>query len=207
MAKPNKNASVARNNAEVEDIVEEAEKEIDAELDESVRSNSLSWTRRPDWSLSFQGNNLAIINGVSDEDVEMLQSEKHTAFAKEVHAWVQSNAGKKKISKYRIAGREWNLGTRGPGAESPEKNPFKLRPAKQRNSTGEKGVKVVQQELTSQQVIAFILAGKLDMVALKEGLDGIRQQRLKEIHRLQQELASFDTFEKLAASGRSIGGE
>lgn len=199
MAKPNKNTAAVRNDSNV--VNEEMDKDIDA----GVVANSKTWLRRPDWELTFK-NKEAVINGVNDEDFELLQRDNNDGFAKELVHWVNSNSGKLKISRFVIKASVWNCGTRGPGAESAS-NPFKLRPVKaSRNTSGEKTVRTVAREITTQDVVAFLLAGKLDTEAFKEAMDGVRNQRMEQIRKLQMELASFDTFEKLATSGRTIGG-
>lgn len=192
--KNTKNVSEASENSVSE---EEVQEEMNVELDTSVATKS--WLKRPSWVLTFQGNNTAIIKNVTDEDAELLQADDNQGFAKELVLWVNANAGKKKISRFEIAGKLWNCGTRGPGPEDSIKNPFKLRPVKKsRNSSGEKNVKFMAREVTTQDVVQFILSGRLDASVFKAALDEVKKARMEQIQKLQAEIAGLTSWEQLA---------
>lgn len=165
---------------------------------DAALSNKKTWLKRPEWSLEFK-NGIAVINGVNDEDFELLQKDDNQGLARELVEWVNANNPTKlKVSKFQIRGGLFNIGFRGPTSPT---NFFKMRPVKK---TREKAVKYVQREITTHDVIQFLLSGKLDVAAFKEALDRVRRERLEQIQRLQAELASFDTFEKLAAGAPTL---
>jgi hypothetical protein len=183
------------------------EKQEDMHEEEQVVDHSMRWLKRPEWELSFV-NGVAVIKGVNDEDLALLCSDDNKGFAKEVTQWVASNnTSSIKITKYQIQGKILNIGLRGPGPES-ERNPFKARaPKASRGSSEKTSIKYVSQtrEITTDDVIAFIFSGRLDSQAFIAALEERRHKREQEIMRLKEELSSFDSWEKLITSGKTIG--
>jgi len=183
----------------------DANDSYDPSADEVIVTGA-TWIERPDWELNIV-DNVAVIKGVSDSDVALLQQDDNGGFARKLVAWVASNhSGSQLIRRYEIQGKLWNIGTRGPLGD---KAPYKMHPkkadrgssssAKPSSSTGAPVVDAGRNKatITTQDVVQFILAGKLSAETFREAVNEIREARTAQIAKLQAEIDGFQEWEKV----------